>query len=54
MNSFDLNEAVKNLEVNLIKKALEITSGNKLEAAKILNIPRTTLHSKIKKYAIDE
>lgn len=54
INSFDLNESVKNLEVNLIKKALDMTSGNKLEAAKILNIPRTTLHSKIKKYRIDD
>lgn len=50
--SMDLNQSVKNLEIALIKEALRRTNGNRLEAAKILNIPRTTLHSKMKKYQL--
>lgn len=49
----DLNESVSKLEINLINKALEISSGNKAKASRLLNIPRTTLHSKLKKYGID-
>lgn len=50
MSSFDLNQSVANLELNMIKKALKITGGNRQKAAKLLNIPRTTLHSKMNKY----
>ena len=46
----DLNQSVNNLEINLIKRALNMAKGNKQEAAALLNIPRTTLHSKMKKY----
>lgn len=49
----DLNESVSKLEINLINKALEISNGNKAKASKLLNIPRTTLHSKLNKYGID-
>ncbi|WP_051531395.1 sigma 54-interacting transcriptional regulator [Clostridiisalibacter paucivorans] len=47
-----LNESVEKFEISLIKKALEISNGNKLKAANLLNIPRTTLHSKINRYNI--
>ena len=50
---FDLNQAMVNFELNIIKRALETSKGNKKEAAELLNIPRTTLHSKLKKYGID-
>ncbi len=48
--SMDLNKSVENLEIALIKEALRSTNGSRVEAAKLLNIPRTTLHSKMKKY----
>ncbi len=54
VSTFDLNQSVANLEIKMIKKALETTGGNKQKAAKILNIPRTTLHSKISKYKIGD
>jgi two-component system response regulator HydG len=41
------------IEKSAIKKTLEETGGNKSEAARILNITRTTLNNKIKKYDID-
>lgn len=48
----DLNEAIKRLEIELIKKALKISNSNKAEAAKLLNIPRSTLYYKIDNYNI--
>ncbi len=45
-----LVEMVQNLEINLIKGALEKSAGNKNKAAEILNIPVSTLRSKIEKY----
>ena len=49
----DLNQAISKLEIKTIKKALEMASGNKAKAAKILNIPRTTLYYKIEQYNIN-
>ena len=49
----DLTKAISKLEVNTITKALEMANGNKAKAAKILNIPRTTLYYKIDQYKID-
>ena len=48
--NFDL---VKNLacsEVKLIKRALEVSCGNKAKTAKLLNIPRSTLYYKMDVY----
>ncbi len=50
VSTFDLNQSIANLELKMIKKALKITEGNRQKAAKLLNIPRTTLHSKMNKY----
>lgn len=49
----DLNEAIKRLEIKKIMEALEISKGNKSKAAKILNIPRTTLYYKMETYGLD-
>ncbi len=49
----DLNKAISKLEVKTIKVALSMTNGNKAKAAKILNIPRTTLYYKIEQYDIE-
>ncbi|MGL4911983.1 MAG: sigma-54 dependent transcriptional regulator PrdR [Romboutsia sp.] len=53
-DSCDLNiiTATQKLEVKIINKALEITNGNKAKAAKMLNIPRTTLYYKMNNYNI--
>ena len=44
---------LEEIERAAIIQTLEETGGNKSEAAKLLNITRTTLNNKIKKYAID-
>lgn len=48
-NGFCLNSAVEEFENQLIMQALEKTSGNKKEAAVLLNLKRTTLIEKLKK-----
>ncbi len=48
----DLTAAVKKLETENIKKALVAASYNKSKAAKLLNIPRTTLYHKMEEYKI--
>ncbi|MBT0664796.1 sigma-54 dependent transcriptional regulator [Geobacter pelophilus] len=48
-NGFCLNSAVEEFENQLILQALEKTSGNKKEAAILLNLKRTTLIEKLKK-----
>jgi transcriptional regulator with PAS, ATPase and Fis domain len=45
-----LNDVVRNVEKQMILKSLEKTSWNKQKAAKLLNLKRTTLIEKIKKY----
>jgi len=43
---------LEEIEREAIIQTLEQTAGNKSEAAKLLNITRTTLNNKIKKYGI--
>jgi two-component system response regulator HydG len=43
---------LEEIEREAIMQTLQKTSGNKSEAAKLLNITRTTLNNKIKKYNI--
>ncbi len=45
----DFNAAVDRFETRLIQHALTLTGGNKREAARILNLKRTTLIEKIKR-----
>jgi transcriptional regulator with PAS, ATPase and Fis domain len=45
----DFNGLISDFEDRLIMQALERTSGNKKEAARLLNLKRTTLIEKIKK-----
>lgn len=47
-----LYEAMEQYEITLIGKAIQKANGNCAKAARILNIPRQTLHNKIKKYNI--
>ncbi|VAW70032.1 Flagellar regulatory protein FleQ [hydrothermal vent metagenome] len=48
----DLKEYLANLEVKLIKQALQTTEGVVAHAAKLLKMRRTTLVEKLKKYEI--
>lgn len=43
---------LEEIEKEAIVQTLRKTSGNKSEAAKLLNITRTTLNNKIKRYNI--
>lgn len=45
----DFNELINDYESQLILQAMKMTKGNKKEAAKLLNLKRTTLLEKIKK-----
>ena len=45
----DFNALVNDFETQLIIQALKMTQGNKKEAARLLNLKRTTLLEKIKK-----
>ena len=49
----DFNQLINNLETQLIVQAMKLTEGNKKEAARILNLKRTTLLEKIKKKDIE-
>ena len=49
----DFNSVVRNMERNLILKALEKTGGVKNRAAKLLGLNRTTLIEKMKKMKIE-
>jgi len=46
-------DAVAHLEKELIIQALQATNNNRLQAAKMLNMPRATLYLKINQYEID-
>jgi len=50
---YDLDNRVKDLEISLITKAMELTEGNKAKAAEILKIKRTTLYYKLKQYDLE-
>lgn len=43
---------IQNLEIQLLTKTLKKTNGNKTQAAKLLNLNRTTLIMKCQKYEI--
>jgi DNA-binding NtrC family response regulator len=50
----DFNELINDFETRLIIQAMKQAEGNKKEAARILNLKRTTLLEKIKKKALDD
>jgi len=49
MNGLNYQELTEKFQAILIKRALELSHGNKTEAAKILGIPRLGLYHQIKK-----
>src|SRR5262249_10555287 len=48
-DGIDLDEFMMNVERELIQRSLERTGGNKGQAAKLLNLKRTTLVEKLKR-----
>ncbi len=48
-----LKRAIEDLEKDYIKRALMLTNGNKLKAAKLLEISPRSLHYKLKEYKIE-
>ena len=48
-NGINLKNQLEAIEIQWIQQALEITKGNKNQAAKILGINRTTLIEKLKR-----
>src|SRR5882757_4432286 len=51
-DGLDLDELVVNIEREMIQRALERTSGNKGQAAKLLHLKRTTLVEKLKRQRV--
>lgn len=52
-NGFFLEQAVEILEKSMIERAMQSTSSNQSEAAKLLGIHRNTLQRKLAEYEID-
>ena len=48
----DFYDEVKRFEIDLIRRALDQTSGHQSRAARLLGLNATTLNSKIKSYNI--
>jgi DNA-binding NtrC family response regulator len=48
-DGLDFESYIDNVELSLIKRSLERTQGNKRQAAKLLNLKRTTLIEKLKR-----
>ncbi len=53
-DTLSIKKASRRLERDLIQKALELTGGNRSKAAKILEVSRPMLISKIKAYKLEE
>ena len=52
-NSLELNSAIEALEAKMIDAALRDTGGNKIKAARLLNISERSLWYKLKKYHLE-
>lgn len=50
---YDLNSILNNAEMEAIINVMRIARNNKAHAAKLLNIPRSTLYFKLKKYNLE-
>jgi two-component system response regulator AtoC len=51
-NPLSLKQRVRNLEENLIRRALELSQSNRTRAAKLLDISHRTLLYKMQEYGI--
>ncbi|SHJ13436.1 sigma 54-interacting transcriptional regulator [Lutispora thermophila] len=53
-SSYDLKEAVANIEKRTIIEVMNLVEGNKAKAAQMLNINRGSLYYKLKQYGLEE
>lgn len=53
-DKFDLQSEVQHFEAELIRSALIMTGGRQRRAAKLLGMKVTTLHSKIRRYGLND
>ena len=53
-HTLSIKKASRRLEEDLIRKALKLTKGNRSKAAKILEVSRPMLLTKIKKFGLEE
>lgn len=51
-SAIDFFEEVRQFEVRLIKRALELAGGNQARAAQLLGLGTTTLNYKVKTYGL--
>ena len=51
-DGFDFYDEVRRFEIALIRKALRLTSGSQVQAARLLKLNATTLSTKIKNYRL--
>jgi DNA-binding NtrC family response regulator len=52
-NSLSLRQIIKRTEKKMISRMLRLMNGNKLKAARMLNISRSTLYAKMEEYGIE-
>ena len=50
----DLSEIVLNIEKDILLRTLDKTNGNKMQAARLLNMKRTTLVEKVKRLQLKD
>jgi DNA-binding NtrC family response regulator len=50
---FKLGDELQRFEIDMIRHALYLTNGHQSYAAKLLGIKKTTLHAKLKRFAMD-
>ena len=48
-----LRDTIRELEKELIRQVLELTSGKKVETAELLGITRNTLRTKMNNYSLE-
>jgi PAS domain S-box-containing protein len=53
IGEYDLEKVVEHIERDMIVKVLQLTRGNKLKAAEMLKIKRSTLYYKLQRYEIE-
>ena len=50
---YNFNKIIMDKEIELIKRVMSLSGGNKTRAAELLGIPRQTLKYKIDKYKLN-